>query len=87
MALKDFAHGVVLPDLTDDALAAQTFYKGEVARLLLMAPDVQRQNVMAEASYRTTVIRPDGVNHLSSFGVVGDILAIRDVLRENGWMK
>ena len=93
-SLKDYAHGNVLPELTDEALSDPNgLFLGEVRELLLFAPPDQRQNVLAEQCRRTyrTVITWDRVtgastsHHQPIGGAPSPLDCVRQILAEQGW--
>lgn len=85
--LKDFAHGVVIPEFTDERLKSlETAYSSDFAALFLRAPADQRQNVSAEASARSVKEVMNYVTGRSDLVSVRDAReTIEEVLRENGW--
>lgn len=91
--LIDHAQGNVEAELTDEALRAQTLWKGRVAELLLMAPPEQRQNVMAEMVRRRyplserTIRTTEGGWQESRYGPSHGttVQVVTDILIEQGW--
>lgn len=85
--LKDVAHGIVIPEFTDERLkSSKTLYSPDFAALFLRAPADQRQNVSAEARARSV---KEVMNYVTGFS---DLVSVRnsrecieEVLRENGW--